>query len=400
MSEYQDLKKKLFSLFSNKIECRLENISLVSELLNYPDKDFKSIHIAGTNGKGSVAIKIAKALTLSGFKTALYTSPHISSYRERISINGRLISKKDVLFFLDQIFKLQKKLNIYLSFFEITTLLAFLYFSKKKVDFAVIETGLGGRLDATNIITPILSIITSIGLDHTNILGNSLDEIANEKAYIIKPNIPAVIGPKANLKPIIKRAKKCTSQLFIAKKQPSFYDFQNTEIAKKAIDILSEKYQIKEAVLKKALNLRPKARFEIKKNLGPRLVIFDVAHNMDGFKELKKAIKLFFPKDSIRVILGFSKQKDSLSSVKILKTFVSFIHVVEANHFKALSKFEVEKDLKYINFSNYQIEDSIKKAVDNAKQLAVNNNEILLVTGSFYILDEIQKHLKISKKEY
>ncbi|NGX63864.1 MAG: Folylpolyglutamate synthase [Candidatus Anoxychlamydiales bacterium] len=398
MSEYQKLKNKLFSLFSNKIECRLENISLASMHLNYPDKDFKSIHIAGTNGKGSVATKIAKALSLSGYKVALYTSPHISSYRERISVNGRLISKKDVLFFLDQIFKLQKKINKYLSFFEITTLLAFLYFSKKKVDFAVIETGLGGRLDATNIITPILSIITSIGLDHTDILGDSLDKIATEKSFIIKPNIPVVVGPKANLKPIIQRAKKCTSQLFIAKKKSSFYDFQNAEIAKKAIDILSEKYQIKEAILKKALNLRPRARFEIKKNLGPRVVIFDVAHNSDGFKELKKAIKLFFPKDSIRVILGFSKQKDSSSSIKILKTFVSFIHVVEANYFKALSKFEIETDLKFLKVSNYQIEDSIKKGVDSAKKLAVNNNEILLVTGSFYILDEIQKHLKILKK--
>ncbi|NGX48908.1 MAG: Folylpolyglutamate synthase, partial [Candidatus Anoxychlamydiales bacterium] len=211
MNEYQKLKGKLFSLFSNKVKCRLENVSVVSQYLNNPHIDFKSIHVAGTNGKGSVATKIAKALSLSGYKTALYTSPHITSYEERISVDGKLISKKDVKVLLKKIFKLRKKLKIYLSFFEITTLLAFLYFSKKKVDFAIIETGLGGRLDATNIITPILSIITSIGLDHTNILGDTIDLIAFEKAGIIKPKIPVVIGRKANVEPIIKKAKKSKS---------------------------------------------------------------------------------------------------------------------------------------------------------------------------------------------
>ncbi|HEU64808.1 MAG: Folylpolyglutamate synthase [Candidatus Anoxychlamydiales bacterium] len=397
MNEYQKLKGKLFSLFSNKIKCRLENISDVSNHLNNPHIDFKSLHVAGTNGKGSVATKIAKALSLSGYKTALYTSPHITAYEERISVDGKLISKKDVKVLLKKIFKLQKKLKVYLSFFEITTLLAFLYFSKKKVDFAVIETGLGGRLDATNIITPILSIITSISLDHTNILGDTIDLIAFEKAGIIKPKIPVVIGRKANIEPIIKKAKKSKSKLYLSKelKKHTFYDDENTSIALRALEVFSLKYPLKKSAIKKALKIRPEARFEIFKTLGPKAIIFDVAHNLDGFKELKKAIKLFFPNEKIRVILGFSKQKDALSCLTLLKTFSNFIHVTEAKSFKSLPKAEIEKDLLKINFKKYKIEKNINKAIIDAKNLAIKNNEILLICGSFYILDEIKNYLKI-----
>jgi dihydrofolate synthase/folylpolyglutamate synthase len=364
MNEYQKLKGKLFSLFSNKINCRLENISAVNHHLNNPNLDFKSIHIAGTNGKGSVATKIAKALSLSGYKTALYTSPHITSYEERISIDGKLISKKDVKVLLKKIFKLRKELKVYLSFFEITTLLAFLYFSKKKVDFAIIETGLGGRLDATNIITPILSIITSISLDHTNILGDTLDLIAFEKAGIIKPKIPVVIGRKANKEPIIKKAKRSKSELYISKKvkKNAFYDDENSSIALRALEVFSLKYPLKKSAIKKALKIRPEARFEIFKSLGPKAIIFDVAHNLDGFKELKKAIKLFFPNEKVRVILGFSKLKDTLSCLKLLKTFSNFIHVTESKCFKSLPKLEIEKDLLKINFLKYKLEKNINKA--------------------------------------
>ncbi len=397
MNEYQKLKGKLFSLFSNKTKCRLENVSVISQYLNNPHIDFKSIHVAGTNGKGSVATKIAKALSLSGYKTALYTSPHITSYEERISVDGKLISKKDVKVLLKKIFKFRKKLKIYLSFFEITTLLAFLYFSKKKVDFAIIETGLGGRLDATNIITPILSIITSISLDHTNILGDTIDLIAFEKAGIIKPKIPVVIGRKANVEPIIKKAKKSKSQLYISEKIKinAFYDDENASIALRALEVFSLKYPLKKSAIKKALKIRPQARFEIFKTFGPKAIIFDVAHNLDGFIELKKALKLFFPNKKVRVVFGFSKQKDTLSCLKLLKTFSSFIHVTEAKSFKSLPKEEIKKDLLKINFKKYKIEKNISVAILNAKNLAIKNKEILLICGSFYILDEIKKQLKI-----
>ncbi len=400
MSEYQKLKKKLFLLNanqqSNETLSRWDALLLISQHLNNPHFDFKSIHIAGTNGKGSVATKIAKALSFSGYKTALFTSPHISSYRERITIDGKLISKKDFKTLLKKIFSLQKKLKIYLSFFDITTILAFLYFSKKKVDFAIIETGIGGRIDATNIITPILSIITSISLDHTQLLGNTLNLIAFEKAGIIKPKIPVVIGKKAKLKPIIEKAKISKSELFISEsKKSSFYDDENTSIASKALEVLTStlQYSLSKIAIKKALKMRPPARFEVFKALGPKAIIFDAAHNEDGFRKLKKAIEIFFPNDKIRVILGFSRQKNTLACLKVLKTFSHFIHVIDAKTFKSLSNKEIEKDLRKINFFKYRLETDVKRAVLIARKLATKNKEVLLICGSFYIFDEIKKCL-------
>lgn len=394
MNEYQKLRDKLFSLVTLGPKLRLDNVLKANEALNNPDKTFKSIHIAGTNGKGSVTTKIAYALTYSGYKTGLYTSPHISSHRERIAIDGEYISKNEMSEILSELFKLQKKLDIYLSFFEMTTLLAFVYFSRKKVDFAVLETGLGGRLDATNIVTPIVSVITTITYDHMNILGNSLEEIANEKAQIIKPNVPIILGPKAKFDSIIKNANLNSSPIYYAKSKKGFYDFQNQEIAKTALNIISKKFSLKKTAISKGLKVRPKGRFEIITNLGPKAIIYDVAHNEDGFFELKKALKIFYPKEKIRVILGFSKFKDIDSCIEIIKTFAHFVHVISANNFKAVPQEEIQKSLIKCKFSSYQIEKDTKKAFKLSKDLANKNNEILLVCGSFYVVNEGKIYLQ------
>src|SRR6188508_2499251 len=172
----------------------LTNTITLCEHLNNPHQKFKSIHVAGTNGKGSVSHMLAAILQEAGYKTGLYTSPHLKDFRERIRINGKMISKKYVCDFTEK----YKKAFDYIqpSFFEMTVGLAFDYFRKEKVDVAVIETGLGGRLDSTNVITPLLSIITNIGWDHANLLGNTLQKIAEEKAGIIKRHIPVIIGEK------------------------------------------------------------------------------------------------------------------------------------------------------------------------------------------------------------
>lgn len=170
----------------------LNNIKALVKSLNNPHQQFKTIHIAGTNGKGSTSHFLAATLQTAGYKTALFTSPHLLDFRERIRINGETIPEETVVEFIDQIEPFIDTLQP--SFFEITVALAFHWFCEQSVDIAVIETGLGGRLDSTNIITPILSVITNISLDHTNLLGNSLEQIAREKAGIIKPGIPVVIG--------------------------------------------------------------------------------------------------------------------------------------------------------------------------------------------------------------
>jgi dihydrofolate synthase/folylpolyglutamate synthase len=170
----------------------LHNTIALCEALNDPYKEFKSIHVAGTNGKGSVSHMLAAILQTAGYKTGLYTSPHLHDFRERIKVNGEMIAEQYVIDFTKRVQPLIDEIEP--SFFEITVAMAFEYFKQQKVDIAVIEVGLGGRLDSTNIITPELSIVTNIGWDHMNLLGDSLEKIAFEKAGIIKRNIPVVVG--------------------------------------------------------------------------------------------------------------------------------------------------------------------------------------------------------------
>lgn len=172
----------------------LDNTLALDEMFNHPHLKFKSIHVAGTNGKGSVSHLLAAVLQSAGYKVGLYTSPHLKDYRERIKVNGEMISKDAVCDFLDIFIEKNRSISLEPSFFELSVLMAFDYFAKMKVDFAVVEVGLGGRLDSTNIITPQLSVITNISLDHIQLLGNTLEKIAAEKAGIIKKDVPVVIG--------------------------------------------------------------------------------------------------------------------------------------------------------------------------------------------------------------
>ena len=199
-------------------KANLDNTNFLDVFFDYPHRNYKSIHIAGTNGKGSVAHMIASVLQSSGLKTGLYTSPHLKSFRERIKVNGELISKEYVIDFVQNSKDIISEISP--SFFEMTVAMAFKYFADSNVDVAVIEVGLGGRLDSTNIISPVLSVITNIGIDHTEFLGDSLRKIAIEKAGIIKPNIPVVIGQShpGTKNVFIKKAKQSDSNIFFADK--------------------------------------------------------------------------------------------------------------------------------------------------------------------------------------
>lgn len=207
----------------------LDNTYLLDEHFGHPHRKFKSIHIAGTNGKGSCSHTLAAILQNDGYKVGLYTSPHIMDFRERIKINGECISKEYVIEFVNQEKSLFEK--IHPSFFEATTALAFKYFAEQHVDYAIIEVGLGGRLDCTNIITPILSIITNISFDHTNFLGNTLEKIAKEKAGIIKQNIPVIIGETTNeTKPVFKTcAESMNAEIIYADENDEIISFTMNE---------------------------------------------------------------------------------------------------------------------------------------------------------------------------
>ena len=212
-----------------------------------PEKSFRVIHVAGTNGKGSVSLKVARGLEKMGFKTGLFTSPHIDTFRERVQVNGNLISKEHVVEHFEAILRAIQEKDIDLRFFEVVTMIALLEFRRQGCQYAVIECGIGGKLDATNIIDePECSVITSIGLDHMDVIGDSLDAIASEKAGVIKQGLPCIVGPTcADRQPISERAKKLSSPLIHIKHQKSHNDV-NTDIVQHVLGIVSQNHGFSE----------------------------------------------------------------------------------------------------------------------------------------------------------
>ncbi len=328
-----------------------------------PDRQFRSVHIAGTNGKGSTAEKIAKGLESKFSKVGLFTSPHISTFRERIKINGKMISEDDVERILSQIIDLPG------TFFELTTLLAFLYFAENNVEYAVIETGLGGRLDATNIIHPDLSVITSISLEHTEFLGSTLEEIAAEKAGIIKPGVPVILGPSA--------LHISTPQAVQIKGKFSSVEEENRAIAKKALEQLS----ISPYLIMKALEARPCCRMEKQGN-----VILDVAHN-------PAALERYFCEDKRRplnVVCTLSKNKDLKRCLEIIANHAQCISLVTAPNGRSSTPEDLYAILVEIGFPsrNISIDSSISHAVTKASQKG--NTAVI---GTFFIMNEARKAL-------
>lgn len=375
---YEKVVEKLFKMsLSPHVKLDLCATQALSSALLHPEKSYPCIHVAGTNGKGSVVTKIAKALELAGLKVGVYTSPHLFSFRERIKVGEKMIEEEAVVQGMQKIFPLIDQVAPQATFFEATTLLAFDYFRDQKVDVAVIETGLGGRLDATNIIEPILSVITSISRDHIGVLGESLEEIAREKAGIIKPKVPLVVGPKARNIAILQRAKECASPLFFSPDVRRFYDEENRAIARTALKLLEKEFFIPSAAVEKALQVRPSCRFE---KIGE--VLLDVAHNPDGFTRLFEAIDLFFPHRKLHVAVGMCRDKEYASCLKIVKRRAERILLLQADSPRAASVDELKQGLN--GYENWTCGETIKEAV----QRAIDAQALLLVCGSFFLMKE------------
>jgi dihydrofolate synthase/folylpolyglutamate synthase len=344
-------------------------------LFSDPQKSFKSIHIAGTNGKGSTSLKIAKGLKNKGYKVGLYTSPHLSTFRERIQVDFTLIEEEVSKDILDDIFLKCPSL----TFFEVITLLAFIYFKNNKVDFAVIEAGLGGRLDATNVIEPLLSVITSIAFDHMDYLGNTLDEIAFEKGGIIKSHVPVVLGVKAQkFQNLIHIANQENAPIILASHTDSiFYDDENSMTAKAALKVFGIEDD-------SALQHRPKCRFEKVGSL-----ILDVAHNPDGLLRTFQYFKFKYPDKKIIAALGMSEDKDYKKALEVSKDFVDEIYFIKGSSLKSLNP---EHLLSYWN----TITNKKGEVALDIKAL-MNQSIVTLALGSFYIMHEIRIALGINE---
>jgi dihydrofolate synthase / folylpolyglutamate synthase len=396
MSKAINQLKKL--TLSSNAKYALDNMQSAYFHFKEPLKNIKVIHVAGTNGKGSVSYKIAKALFYAGFKVGLFSSPHISTIRERIMIDFSVITEKDFEEELSAIFEELKILNLNLNFFEVLTLLAGNYFSKKNVDFVVLEAGLGGRLDATNVINSNMAIITSISFDHQHLLGYTLEQIANEKAGIIKSDSIVVLGPNAVYTSIIEKAHKFSAPLHIVDKKCVTYDEENQQIAKHALEILKDKYLIQSKVIDKALKEKPQCRFEVfdKKNIKqefsvfPKKIILDVAHNLAGLKKLKQTLVQNFKVDKYIILLGLSKDKEIKKFCNYLVPFAKEIHLANSNHPRLISSNEIKKfipsNVKVFEHSSFY---------EGAKQLLKKESEYVLALGSFYIMHDIKNALGI-----
>ncbi|WP_113654839.1 bifunctional folylpolyglutamate synthase/dihydrofolate synthase [Pedobacter namyangjuensis] len=399
----------------------LHNTLAMCKALGNPQNKFKSIHIAGTNGKGSTSHMLAAIFQKAGYKTGLYTSPHLKDFRERIRVNGKMVSKAFVKDFVNE----QKKLiqEIEPSFFEVTVAMAFDYFAKQKVDVAIIEVGLGGRLDSTNIIMPELSVITNISLDHTNILGNTLPEIAFEKAGIIKPNIPVIIGER-HLETEAVFITKATAQnanisfaedvvdITNIKKNANYlsanFNFKNGEQLENLKSDLTGSYQTKNLLTVLAsvdqlnkigvnisLDAVKDALRNVKKITGLQgrwqtlsknpLVICDTGHNKAGITEVLQNINQT-PHQNLHFVIGMVNDKD-ISGVLALLPKNATYYFCQPNLERALNVQQLYNQAK-----NYQLVGktylSVKEAFVTAKANA-KPNDLVFVGGSTFVVAEV-----------
>ena len=402
----------------------LGNTEFLCASLNHPENKFLSIHIAGTNGKGSVSHMLASVLQNAGYKTGLYTSPHLKDFRERIRINGKPIDKQIVIDFIDAHKPLIEKTKP--SFFELTVAMAFDVFAKEKVDIAVIETGLGGRLDSTNVITPLLSVITNIGFDHMQLLGNTLPEIAFEKAGIIKQETPVVIGEMLpDTRSVFEeKAKECNSEIYHAEanfivkssNRDDYFSIEVTDNQNKnhtyQLD-LQGAYQQKNLITvlqaiqvmqKKGWNIKEENIIEglksVQKNTGLAgrwqiiqknpTVVLDVAHNADGIRQMMSQLKET-SYHRLHIAMGMVSDKDISSVLTLLPTDASY-YFTKAQIPRAMDETQLQELAKSYGLSGNHY-NNVNLALATALKNATKD-DLILVCGSVFVVGEVE--LKIS----
>ena len=420
--EYLFTRLPLFSrIGAAAYKADLTNIQALSKLLGEPQKKFKSIHIAGTNGKGSTSHMLAAILQKAGYKTGLYTSPHLHDFRERIRINGKMIPPQRVTEFTEQI--LPHIDQIEPSFFEITVAMAFDWFASEAVDFAVVETGLGGRLDSTNIVVPEVSVITNISYDHQDLLGDTLQQIALEKAGIIKDGVPVVIGEEQpEIREVfLKAAEEKKSPLHFASRNrfpgewktdgrflfvqltethnnqkknfqldlPGLYQLKNLVTVAEVVSILNQKgYLIPDAAMYRALNQVKSltglhGRWEILHH--QPLVVIDVGHNEEGMKAIANQIENT-SYEALHIVIGMVKDKAIENILRHLPAMANF-YFTRAQIPRALPEKELAArahalGLKGNDYAN------VKQALESAV-LSAGPKDLILVCGSVFLAGEV-----------
>lgn len=429
-ANYTDTVKYLYGLQKYGIKLGLSTINELMNLLGQPHKSFRSIHIAGTNGKGSTATALASILTENGFKVGLFTSPHLVSFTERIRINNQLIPESDVIDLASKIRNLIKVSTLNPTFFEFVTAMAFYYFSVNAVEWAVIETGMGGRLDATNVIKPDVAIITNISRDHSEFLGDSIKDITFEKAGIIKSDVPVITAAGTHqIKVIAKIAKSMGSAIHVYgrdfggdlvhmnEKNLIFnytgyenyrdittsvtgkHQIRNISMAIRACEVLRIKgIAIADSSLREGLrNMNLEGRFEFVSD-NPSIIL-DGAHNPEASKLLSATIRKLFSDRKIILIVGVMNDKDIKNILDPLIKVANYLILTKAEYDRAASPSKLMeivssalKDHSHSGPESIIGTDSVSEAIRIAMTL-YKKDSVIIVTGSFYTAGEAREVL-------
>ena len=419
MATYSETLERIYNLRGGEIDLRLDRMDLALSLFNHPEKNFPSFHIAGTNGKGSTAAMLHRILSLAGYHTALYTSPHLVSFTERMRIDDSEISPDAVTELAEEVRVTTAAANVSLTFFEYITVMAFIYFARQKIEVAVVEVGLGGRLDATNLVVPVVSVITTISKDHEVYLGADLFSIAREKGGIIKHGIPVVVGamPERVTDLFRDMAKdRCSTCYFfgqdfrISLKDTGVFDYtgikrnyvslslalrgrhqrNNAAVALAALELGSEAFPVSEDVVREALKtvVWP-GRFEIVQE-NPT-VILDGAHNGEGVRALAAEVEEYRQGRKIKLLFASMEDKDWRLMLGTLRRFTDEVVLTRVGMERSADPRLLATQLRD-NVSYRVIEDprrGLNFLLENARP-----SDIVLVTGSLYLLGEIRPVLR------
>jgi len=398
---YNQASAYLASLERIGIKLGLKSPRKLLKLLGNPEKELNMIHVAGTNGKGSTCAILSEILQRAGFRVGVYTSPHFVRATERITINTREIPKTDLAQYLSRI----RPYVTGQTYFEVLTALAFLYFMEKKVDFAIVEVGMGGRLDATNVAAPLISIITNISKEHIRHLGSTIRKIAREKAGIVKKRVPVVTGAEGTALSVVRRVCRIKrAALYIVEKASGYKtnlngDFQqkNIAVALKAIKVLKEHYgdrirglrKINSSLIANALvSVRLRGRAEFARNM-----LIDCAHNPAGMKEISGYIREIRRAKKIKKVItvfGALSDKDYRRMLSELLNISDYLIFTEPKSKRALDPRKILRSfnrLKHKKKPGRVIIDDVKQAVNHARSLS-SGHDLVFVTGSCYVAGE------------
>ena len=389
----------------------LTNILALCQHLDHPETKFKSIHIAGTNGKGSVSHMLASILQANGYRTGLYTSPHLLDFRERIRINGQCISENEVVRFVEKHAAIIQEIQP--SFFEITVAMAFDYFAKSNVDFAIIETGLGGRLDSTNVVNPELSVITNIGWDHMDMLGDTLPKIATEKAGIIKQNTPVVLGETTpeTLPVFVNKSKEEQAKLYTLEQLEPQFRCTETDLLgvyqKKNLQTvsLSAQVMLKNGICELNIPSIKKGLMQVVSTTGLRgrweviqkepMVVCDTAHNVQGVAAVMDQLESLQAKH-LHIVWGMVEGKELEKILDLLPNHASF-YLCEPNIPRRMNQIKLEQAFlkAYLDASTH---DSVEIAYQDAL-LHADADDMIFVGGSTFVVADFLAQLEERSQE-